>query len=185
MKGSLETLKFGEVLLTEVRPVNYTDPSKPKVQIEIAEFVRDPQRSVSALSLFNADDDRFSGKPRRAWLVVSPAMLKTHLGVDLPVGFADGDEVIELNILNPMVGNQPLRIQIEETLTPSEWQSLNIDKAAKRAGKDGPYITHGGNYIFSNTTVVIGEPKHAFLEGDRPEIKGIPAGTVSIGALNS
>jgi hypothetical protein len=185
MTGSLETLKFGDTLLTEIRPVNYSDPGKPKVQIELAEFVRDPQRSVNALSIFNSDDDRFSGKPRRAWLTVSPAMLKQHLNIDLPKGFEDGDEVITVNILNPAVNGARLHIQVTETLTPTSWQLENLDKSAKRAGKDGDYLLYQGQYIFSNTEVVLGEPNHVFLEMDKAPVKGISATTQTVGALNS
>ena len=43
---------------------------------------------------------------------------------------------------------------------------------AKRKGKDGDFITHKGMYIFTQSTVVIGEPQNVFLEADAPVTTG-------------
>ena len=43
---------------------------------------------------------------------------------------------------------------VTETTEPTEYQQTNIETSAKRAGKDGDYITHQGAYIFSNVSVV-------------------------------
>ena len=186
--GSLETLKRGQTLLTVVKPVNYSDPNKPKVQIELAEFVQDPNRPVNALAAFNADDDRFSGKPRRGWLTVSPAMLENLLGIDVDKGTYDGSGVEQdVNMLNPAIDGNRLHIQITETVSPDEYQASNVETTAKRAGAEGPFITHEGNYIFSNTTIVVGEPQHTFLKSDGAPIgEGISAPVAAgVSALSS
>ena len=63
-------------------------------------------------------------------------------------------------------------MQITETVEPSEWQMENLETAAKRRGRDGDYITHNGMYIFANSNVVFGEPKHTFLTTDAPATTG-------------
>jgi hypothetical protein len=91
------------------------------------------------------------------------------LGVDLTTDFSTnemGHVVKSLNILNPEVDGQRLRPQIVETTEATQWQAENIHKAAKRKGKDGDFITHKGMHIFTQSTVVIGEPTNVFLDAD-------------------
>ena len=63
--------------------------------------------------------------------------------------------MLYLDILNPSINGERCRVVINETTEATDWQSDNIEVAAKRKGKDGDYITHEGNYIFSNTTVMM------------------------------
>jgi len=67
------------------------------------------------------------------------------------------------------------RVQITETTEPTEWQAENLERAAKRAGKDGDYITHSGDYIFSNSDMIVlpegEEPKHTWLTADTERLK--------------
>ena len=97
------------------------------------------------------------------------------MGIDLSGGYSTderGRETKVLNIASPSVGGQELRVQVTETTEPTEWQAMNLETAAKRRGKDGEYITHQGMYIFANTSMVYGEPKHTFLEADAPATTG-------------
>jgi hypothetical protein len=81
-----------------------------------------------------------------------------------------GKEVVAIGILNPTINGKHLRLQITETITPrSEWDTENIEAAAKRKGKDGDFITHKGYHIFTMTDMVLGEPKHTFLEADKTQ----------------
>jgi hypothetical protein len=83
-----------------------------------------------------------------------------------------GHVVKSLNVLNPVVSGQRLRVQIVETTDASEWDAANIETRAKRKGKDGDFITHKGMYIFTQSTVVVGEPQNVFLEADAPVTTG-------------
>lgn len=168
--GSLETLTPGNSLLVQAIQV-----ANGKVQLEMAERLEGGSSS-NPLAVFNKSDDRFSqGGARRAWLTCEPSDASELLGVDLTSGYstdARGKSVKALNVLNPTVGDSPLRVQVTETLEPTEWQAMNIETAAKRRGKDGDFITHQGMYIFANTSVVFGEPTHTFLTADAPASTG-------------
>jgi len=165
--GNLEALTPGQTLLVQARKVN-----GGKLQLEFAEKLQQTDRPVNAISMFNKSDDRFSAGngARRAWLTVEPTDASTLLGVDLEGGKYTTDEmgrdVLPLNIANPTVNGQPLRVQIVETTEATEWDAANIETRAKRRGKDGDFITHNGMYIFTQSTVVLGEPNNVFLEAD-------------------
>ena len=165
--GSLETLTPGQTLLVQARKVN-----GGKLQLEFAEKLQAQDRPVNAISMFNMSDDRFSAGngARRAWLTVEPTDASTLLGVDLEAGEYTTDqmgrEIVSLNIANPTVNGQPLRVQIVETTEATEYDAQNIETRAKRKGKDGDFITHKGMYIFTQSTVVLGEPNNVFLEAD-------------------
>ena len=53
-----------------------------------------------------------------------------------------------------------------------EIKESNLETAAKRRGKDGEYITYKGDYIFSNTDMVLtsGDVQHVLLESDETAI---------------
>lgn len=164
--GSLETLTPGQTLLLAARKVEGN-----KTQLEFAEILDQEDRPVSALGMFNKSDERFNtgGKARRAWMSVEAQDAEVLLGIDLGGEYTTnemGHVVKPLNILNPEVNGQRLRSQIVETTEASEWQAANIHKAAKRKGKDGEFITHKGMYIFTQSTVVFGEPNNVFLDAD-------------------
>lgn len=169
--GSLETLTPGQTLIVNARKVN-----GGKLQLEFAEKLQREDRPVNALSMFNKSDQRFSGGngARRAWLTVEPSDASELLNVDLTDDSKystdeRGFVITPLNILNPAVEGQRMRVQIVETTEATEWDANNIEDSAKRAGKDGPFITHKGMYIFTQSNVVFGEPKHVFLESDAPK----------------
>lgn len=184
--GSLQGLQAGQTLLVSARRV-----AGNKVQLEFAEIVRTQSSAVNPLSLFNKSDDRFSqGGARRAWLTAEPKDASVYLAIDItdtnPNWTVDamGREVLSLNILNPVAnieGEQiPLKVEVIETVTPSEYQAANLDTAAKRRGKDGAFITHKGMYIFANTRIAFHKANHVFLEADAAQtttqMSGIPAG---------
>jgi len=162
--GSLETLTPGNSLLVSSRKV-----ANGKIQLEVAEKLEN-SASNNPLGSFNKSDDRFSSSgARRAWLTAEIEDASELLGLDLSTGYTvndKGHEVLMLNVLNPTVLGQALRVQVTETVEPSEYQATNLDSAAKRKGKDGDFITNDGMYIFANTDVVFGEPTHTFLQPD-------------------
>ena len=174
--GKLEALTPGNSLLVQAIQV-----ANGKIQLELAERLEGAAQA-NPLAVFNKSDERFSqGGARRAWLTCEPADAAELLGVDLKDGYTmneAGKSVKPLNIANPTVNGNVLRVQITETVEPSEWQMANLSTAAKRRGKDGEYITHDGCYIFANSQVCFGEPSHTFLEADAVTKVpgGIPAG---------
>jgi len=184
--GSLQGLQVGQTLLVSARKV-----AGNKLQLEFAEIVKSQSNAVNPLAIFNKSDDRFSqGGARRAWLTAEPKDAGQYLGIDLtetnPNWTVDsmGREVMSLNILNPMANIQgeeiPLKVEVIETVTPTDWQAANLDTSAKRRGKDGAFITHKGMYIFANTRIAFHKANHVFLEADAPKTttqsSGIPAG---------
>jgi hypothetical protein len=168
--GNLQTLTAGNSLLVNARKV-----AGGKLQLELAE-VLNTSSANNPLAIFNKSDDRFSqGGARRAWLTAESDDASKLLGIDLSDNqnwIVDelGRTVLPLNVLNPKVqvgdNTHTLRIEVVETTTPTEWQALNIETAAKRAGRDGAYITHQGKYIFSNTRVCFDKANHILLQSD-------------------
>lgn len=168
----LDTLNPGDTLLIEAIKVK-----GGKVQLHFAERLETQDNEINLLAMFNAGDDRFGSgnKARRCWWTVEPAaashLLDINLGDDAAWTLNEsGKEVVEINMLNPVVSGKRMRVQIVETIEPqSEWDEENLDRATKRKGKDGDFITHQGYYIFTTSKMVLGEPKHVFLEPDVTE----------------
>ena len=166
-KGSVDTLNPGETLLLGARKVN-----SGKIQLEFAEIIQTTDRPVSLLSILNRSDDRFATRARRAWITAEAI----DASEDFNVNFGDDGEwyasekgeLMDLNILNPEYNGIRMKLRIFETLTPSKWQEANLETSAKRRGAEGDFITHGGEYIFSNTDMVLtnDEVKHVLLEAD-------------------
>jgi hypothetical protein len=151
----METSNRNIVTLKSVKAIN-----GGKVSLEFTQIVNQSNASASLTSLLNADDERFNqSKPRHAWLAVSPALVKEHFGIDcsdLKVG-----EILEIDQEEPTINGQLLNIQLTETVKGSEYDNANVDKAAKRAGKDGDFIlTAKGEFIFTRVDVVAGPAKH-------------------------
>ena len=65
--GSLEGLQAGECLLMSARKVN-----NGKIQLEFAEKIAAKDRPISALTVLNASDSRFSSGARRGWATAEP-----------------------------------------------------------------------------------------------------------------
>lgn len=176
--GTLDALKPGQTLLYGARLTNTT-----KIQLEFAEKISDVTPNV--LQMFNASDDRFKRGARRAWLTAEPQDAARLLGIDevlkrenfKEVTLAGGKKLqfLELNVLNPTMNGQRLRVQITETTTPPDAYAMeNIETTAKRKGKEGDFITHNGYHIFTVSEVVMGEPKHTMLEADAVSTNNTP-----------
>lgn len=187
--GSISNLQAGNSLLVHARRV-----SGGKLQLEIAEVTS--ASSPSLLGMFNQSDSRFSQQgARRAWMTVEAEDAGRLLGIDLsdnnPAWMTDeqGREILPLNILNPEVGGQVLRLKIEETTTPTAWQAANIQTAAKRKGAQGDFITHGGKYIFSNTNIVFGQVgeviEHKLLAADETTQASVTHSASPFDGINS
>lgn len=168
--GDLNTLKLGQTLLTRFRKIE-----GGFVQMELAE-VKEGSRGLSAAFVFNQSDSRFSrNSARRAWQPATPADVEMTLGIS--VGDAEGwemddmgNEILTVNVLNPVASFEgqefPLRVQIIETTEPTDWQRANLNSAAKRKGKDGDFILHNGDYIFTRSSIVFSDPVDVYLQAD-------------------
>jgi hypothetical protein len=171
--GELKNLQPDEVLLVGARKV-----ANGKIQLEFAEKIQAADKPMNALTVLNMSDDRFSSGARRAWVTAEIADASERFNVNFG---DDGDwyegqrgEEMDLNILTPClnINGKTLyfKVQVLETTEPTEYQAEHVDTAAKRAGKEGDFITHNGDYIFSNTSVVIVPKgtivKHTWLESD-------------------
>lgn len=161
----LENLKEGEILLVNAKKVK-----GGKVQLEFAQRVNTGVSSNdNILALLNEGDDRFNqaGGPRRAWLSAEVDAVKKYFDVDCSDLAEEGDSK-ELNILNPTMAGKALNMQILETTEPKgksgEYLVANFEKTAKRAGKDGDFITTtDGKYIYQIISIVAGEPRHTLI----------------------
>lgn len=173
--GDLNTLKLGQTLLTRFRKIE-----GGFVQMELAE-VKEGSRGLSAAFVFNQSDNRFSrNSARRAWQPATPSDIEKTLGIS--VGDAEGwemddmgNEILTVNVLNPVASFEgqdfPLRVQIIETTEPTEWQRANLNTSAKRKGKDGDYILHKGDYIFTRSSIVFNNPSDLYLEADTAPVQ--------------
>ena len=187
--GDLTTLKLGQTLLTRFRKIE-----GGFVQMELAE-VKEGSRGLSAAFVFNQSDNRFSrNSARRAWQPATPADVQSALGISVGDDQAwemddMGNEILNVSILNPVASFEgqefPLRVQIVETTEPTEWQRANINTAAKRKGKDGEFILHNGEYIFTRSSIVFNEPVDMYLDADtapvqKPTIQKVDVATGEI-----
>ena len=173
--GDLNTLKLGQTLLTRFRKIE-----GGFVQMELAE-VKEGSRGLSAAFVFNQSDNRFSrNSARRAWQPATPADVQSALGISVADDQAwemddMGNEILTVNILNPVASFEgqefPLRVQIVETTEPTEWQRANINSTAKRKGRDGEFILHNGEYIFTRSSIVFNEPVDVYLKADTAPVQ--------------
>ena len=173
--GDLNTLKLGQTLLTRFRKIE-----GGFVQMELAE-VKEGSRGLSAAFVFNQSDNRFSrNSARRAWQPATPADVQSALGISVGDDQAwemddMGNEILVVNVLNPIASFEgqefPLRVQIVETTEPTEWQRANINTTAKRKGRDGEFILHNGEYIFTRSSIVFNEPVDVYLKADTAPVQ--------------
>lgn len=172
-------LEPGEVILESARQVE-----GGKISIGFA--ARLVGGTINVLALLNKSDDRFSGNSgvRRAWMVGEKADIEEMFGIELDENLStDKMNPTMINLLKPTVLGQPVNIQIHERTESQveamiaasdsdsrkanlQWYLDNADTAAKRAGKDGNFLTKNGEKIYSFQEVVAQEPEHVFIKHD-------------------
>ena len=136
-----------------------------KVQLAFSQVLDLGKTPTSILGILNASDERFNQqKARYAWLTAQPEDVKKSFGIDVS-SLQEGEELI-INMVDPRINgiDKPLNIQITETTDGTEYEVANFEKTAKRAGKDGDFITANGLYIYQRATVVPGAPVHKLIE---------------------
>ena len=169
--GTIDTLQTKNCLLLEA--IKTKNPNK--VQLHFAE--KKGANTNSLLAMFNASDDRFSSKATRALISVEIEDAKKLLGVDLSATsdkwqMIDGKERMPLNIVNPVVlsNGQLIRVRVVETVTPTDFEKTDPEKFAKRAGKDGDFITCNGDYIFMHKEIIMVEPSNAMQDNATDDV---------------
>jgi hypothetical protein len=154
----LASLKKGETLIVSVKGTS----SETKVQMEVAGYVND---SVSLVQMLNKSDARFGGKPRRGWITVEATDLAAALpqvAEQIQAALAsESQDAVLVGIKNAKIGGSPLCLRLVEGTAskpssgvPSSWDLENLETSAKRAGQDGPIITHNGEPVVSRCQVV-------------------------------
>lgn len=163
------------------------------LQAEMQDIVSHPGR-VNVLAALNKGDSRFqTGNPRRAWFPVTIASLAEQ-GVSSET-LSKIEELeykvkMDLNIENPQVNGKVLRIQVNESVTPDEFQVANVMKTAKQImitdkvaankgintkydlsqyiGQNGYFVeSTTGQHIFSATSVTLEDQvRSVFVEGE-------------------
>ena len=175
-KSAIDALKKGDTLLVNARKVKNN-----KIHLEFAEIISATTKPMSALGLLNKSDERFSSSARRCWLTAEPAdasdVFGVNFGNDADWEMTPKGEMLELNMLNPVVDGERVRVMVSETTEPDAYQADNIETRAKRKGKEGDFIKHNGDYIFSNTLVIITNEvvEHVLLTSDDSVAKVITA----------
>ena len=170
--GDLKSLKIGQTLLTRFRKV-----ANGFISAELAE-VKEGSSGVSAAYVFNKSNSKFTrNSARRAWQNGSAEDLESALGVSLgdDAGWVldeNGNEILTVNILNPVASFEgqefPLRVQIVESVEADDYRASRVETTAKRKGRDGDFILHNGDYIFTYSSIVFTEPSDIFLTADAP-----------------
>jgi hypothetical protein len=144
----------------------YPTQNASKVRIEVSQEVQ--KQGVNVLALLNKSDARFTqSRPILAWvtaeaedLVAMFPKLKTAVAeAQTTMKKVDLANHVDF-IIDGIAGN----IRIVESHIATQWQSENLDKSAKRAGKDGDFLVTDDNFlIFRKTEVVLGEAKNELI----------------------
>lgn len=147
---------------------------------EFASQIVKPNSNNNALSLLNLGDDRFKQTSSRyAWQPVTPLAISTYFGIDC--SNLQNEQEMEVNIENPKVNGLSLNVQIQE-FTQKEIQERvskstgktkenlqylldnALSKAKQVKTEEGTkYFIKDGGFIFSISTVVVGEAQHKFI----------------------
>mgnify|MGYP003152593358 FL=1 len=176
-----ENLKVGDTLLMSFRMID-----SGKILVEIGERINvRGSGSNKAIDAFNSSE--YEPGIRRAWYPALPEDINKHFGLDtskLKWTLNDrGQEIVNLNYLNPKALGKRLRIIVEETVHPkNEYQVDNAMNIAKRRGADGDYCTHNGALIFANTDVILTNDeviKHTILPIDQVKYESIKKSSIS------
>ncbi len=139
-----------------------------KFQIELEQVVN--KGTINLASLMNEGDDRFTAraaKARKAWMSAEAGSITKYLGIPAETLAAmEVGESLPLSIINPKIGGLDLNIRVLETTEPSEILSNDAEKKAKQIKTDNgehKYFVKDGKLVYSETSIVAGEPKHVYI----------------------
>jgi hypothetical protein len=162
-----------------------------KLQAQMQDKVQKPG-AVNVLAALNEGDEAFdnSGSLRYGWFAVTTIGL-AKMGVDeediATISELEEGEQFDIEIENPSIEGEALRLRIVETTSPSKYDTENTLKQAKKLeitkviaerdniptefdlsnyiGEYGYFMTPDGYHVFSNTSVTTeSQLKHVFLK---------------------
>ena len=170
--GNADTLKAGNVLLLKARKI-----AGGKVELTFVERIptgsQVGQTNLVAYSM--RYDERFSGGLTYCWMNTDVQAATEDYGVDFSDANSNwyldqkGREVIDLNILNPVLNGFYIKVSIQETINPTDDQ--REFQQYKTRGKGGDPILHKGNHVW-RSTIAVGvnniddKITHTLLESD-------------------
>lgn len=177
--GKVESIKKGESIITSVRAINKVagDPAQGKIlQIEVAERTGDK----SLLAEFLPNDSRIiQSKAQRGWINIETDVFVELFGIKdqqmvqqlnnlvvstgLPLDQrVQGTHFVPLNIVNPTVNSNQLRLEITETtVQPNENSRPKINPSTNQV------VTYNGKPVYRTVNVVNYEPKNVLLASDK------------------
>lgn len=155
-KNFAKQLENGKVIITEILDTQNPDQKR----IEVAQLVKGDTPNLIGILQNNP-----GGTTLVAWMPVLTSMAKEK-------GFKVGGELD--SFLATELAGAVTNIQVEESTKPFTWIDeqgfTRVNKNAKmRPGKDGAegmYLTQNGNYIFRQTSLVIGTPNNVKVQHD-------------------
>lgn len=171
---TLETVnaQISEMTLGQSMLFSIKGTSTSKIQLTIVD--KQVADSTNPLSILNASDSRFStNKPFRAWLSAEPTdaikYFPQHEEAINTAAAGDKNTEVFIGEINPTLNGNLLKVQIVETITPTEYQAENVERTAKRAGQNGAILTYEGSPIFRNSQVVLNTVNNVLLKADTEE----------------
>ena len=163
IENFLKGLKEGVCAALSIRQVMSSDPTINNYQLELAERINNGSGGINMLGVLNFSDPRFNNRgARRHYTLIKAtellAMFSDLTQADLDALQIGGDPMF-LGVKNPSINHLGqelyLKIRVNETFEGDDWDLSNIDKAAKKKGKDGDFIYGNNNgelaHIFSKT----------------------------------
>jgi hypothetical protein len=189
--------KLGDTLLTRVRIAyaNAKERTGRKLYIEL----RERKKNNSPLAELNAGDSRFSSSSTvPAWIIAEPEQFYKLFNIPKEMqdrlnrlaystGIPVKDQLenmhfINLNIPNPTVNGERLRVQINESIQ----KSSDRDKP-KINPSTGEILKYNGQNIYRSTSIVFGEPKDVTIvhnETAKPSnMQSVPTPEIATAAM--
>lgn len=143
-----------------------------KVRLECRQDVQ--KEGQSALGLLNKSDERFTQDNSLITWVSAEKKDSVRLFPALKsvVDTIEDERVVLPKPLDFVIDGNDGNIQITENHIATAWQSENLEKSAKRKGKNGSFLLYGNMLIFRRTDLVMGTPNHTLIqynsESDKP-----------------
>lgn len=147
-------LAKGKVIITDILDTKNPDQKR----IEVAQLVKSDKPNLIGI---------LQNIPQQTVLVAWMPVLKTELELRK---FEVGGTLD--NFIKDQLQGFTTNIEVKESVEPSTWledgRFIRVNRTAKmnKSGDDAMYLLKDGNYIFRQTSLVVGEPNHIRLQHD-------------------